>query len=240
VAWQAGIPQRIGLDKGGRGFAHTIRIAVKGREEQHEADLYLGLAAPFGIDARPEMAFYPTDGQRTSATRRLVEEIGWQGEEPLVVLHPGGGENPVRPELGRRWPAARFSLLGSRLAREHKARVIVVGAQSDRRLAEDVYGMMHIDAPNLAGQINLGEMGALCEVADLYVGNDAGPTYVAAGVRCPTLAIFGPTDPARIGPYGRQDRVVCLGGTIDDGPFSWEQGITVEEAMAAADRLLAR
>jgi ADP-heptose:LPS heptosyltransferase len=238
IAWRAGIGQRIGLSKAGRGFAHTFRVGV-GRDLVHEAELYLKLAEALGVGARPNMVFCATDAERIAITRRLTEDIGWQMDEPLVVLHPGGGENPVRPAMERRWPAARYSLLGGRLARDHGARVIVVGDESDRRLAEDVYGMMHIDAPNLAGQLSLGELGALCEVADLYVGNDAGPTHVAAAVGCRTLAIFGPTDPARVGPYGDSGPVICLGGGAVKEPFSWDEGVTVDEALEAATELLA-
>ena len=43
VAWWAGIPQRVGLNLNGRGFAHTVAVKPKS-EEQHEAAIYLALA----------------------------------------------------------------------------------------------------------------------------------------------------------------------------------------------------
>ena len=90
---------------------------------------------------------------------------------------------------------------------------------------------------NRAGEIGLGELGALCELAALYVGNDVGSTYVAAATGCPTLAIYGPTDPAVSAPYMVNGRVVTLWQPYD-GDFIWAKGTTVEMATAAAEALL--
>jgi ADP-heptose:LPS heptosyltransferase len=92
-------------------------------------------------------------------------------------------------------------------------------------------------AINRAGRVGLGELGALCELAGLYVGNDVGSTYVAAATGCPTLAIYGPTDPAITAPYMVNGRVTTLWRPYD-GPFSWATGVAVEEATAAAEALL--
>ena len=48
---------------------------------------------------------------------------------PLVLIHPGGASNPVQPDITKRWPVERFALLGSRLARENNARLLLVGGE---------------------------------------------------------------------------------------------------------------
>ncbi len=80
-------------------------------------------------------------------------------------------------------------------------------------------------------------MGALCELASLYVGNDAGSTYVAAATGCPTLAIYGPTEPAVYAPLMVNGRVRSLWHP-QEGPFNWNEGVPVEEALEAAEELL--
>lgn len=237
VAWLAGIPRRVGLNVGGRGLTHTIKVQPP-TGQPHEATVYLSLARTLGIEREMGIEYYPPPDDRAAVTYRLVDELNWLGDVPLVILHPGGGQNPVRPEVDKRWPPERFALLGNHLARAHQARVVLVGAADERPLAQTIAGLMSSPAVNLAGCLNLGELGALSEVADLYVGNDTGPTHVAAAVGCPTLAIFGPGDPAVSAPYATKGHVVALwrdGGT----PFSWANGVTVREAMAAADALLA-
>jgi heptosyltransferase II len=242
VARLAGIPQRVGLNVGGRGFAHTIAVGPPAGE-QHEAVLYLALSEAVGVESVTAagvgaMEFYPTDSDRTAVTERLIDEIDWLGEVPLVLLHPGGGCNPVRADERKQWPAERYALLGNDLARSYKACVLLVGAEEDRPLAGAVAGMMSAPQFNMAGRLTLGELGALCEVADLYVGNDAGPTQIAAAIGCPTLAIFGPTDPAVSGPYATRDQALALRPEQKIEPFSWEGSVSVVEATEAAGRLL--
>lgn len=243
IAWRAGIPQRIGLNVGGRGFAHTVPVRPTAGL-QHEAEVYLGLARALHIDPQliaraGRMEFYPPDRDRTAVTAQLVEEVDWLGDEPLVVMHPGGGQNPLADETIKQWPAERFALLANHVVRRHGARVVLVGSAADRARAEAVLGMMSVPGVNLAGQLNLGELGALCELADLYVGNDAGPTHVAAAVGCPTLAVFGPSAPAVSGPYRARGEVRAVWRERGLAPFDWAEGVTVEETAVVVDGLLA-
>lgn len=237
VAWRAGIRQRIGLNVAGRGFAHTIAVNPNG-DAQHEAQVYLRLAAAVGITATPFMEFYPRDADRAAITARLVEEVDWLGDKPLALLHPGGGYNPVRTDLTKQWPVERFARLGSYLVRQHGARVLLLGSQQDRERAQAVLGLMSAPAINLAGSLTLGELGALSEMADLYVGNDAGPTHVAAAAGCPTLAIFGPTAPPVSQPFVPAARLATIACAPQED-FSWDGCATLEEAIQAADQLLA-
>lgn len=246
LAWRAGIPQRVGLNAGSRGFAHTLAVAPA-VEESSSAKQALLLAAAAGVhpDIVGEVGeeFYPSDRARTEMTRRLVEEIDWLGDTPLAVIHPGGGSNPLETDSRKRWPVERFALLGNHLARTHRARVLLVGGETDRPAATAVAGMMAGRVPNLAGKLTLSEIGALAEMADLYVGNDTGPTHVAAAVGCKTLAIYGPTQPFVSQPYAPKGKVVLLWRDWQrevavERPFTWDLGISVKEAIRAADRLL--
>ncbi len=254
LAWRAGIPQRIGLDVDGRGFSHTIPVRPL-PTEQHEAERYLALARALSIDPKlisrvARMEFYPPDAARTAIAARLVEEAEWLGDVPLVVLHPGGGWNPLVRQEEKQWPVERFVRLGNYLARQYKAQVVLVGAPADAPLAATVAGLISVPVLNLAGSLTLGELGALCELADLYVGNDTGSTHIAAAVGCPTLAIFGPSDPALSGPYMPHGRVRCVyretavatewrPTPAPPSSYDWSQGASVEQVVAAADELMA-
>lgn len=237
IAWQAGIKQRIGLNENGRGFAYTMAVPSKD-DQMHEAAKYLSLATAVGIDHPAQMEFYPADRDRSIVTELLVDEIDWLGDRPLVLLHPGGAENPVRPNELKRWPVERFALLANHLVRKIGAQLLLVGAESDRTLCSSVAGLSSAKTSNLAGRLTLGQLGALAEIADLYIGNDAGTTHVAAAVGCPTLAIFGPSDPAVSGPYATKGRVLTLRPETIEEPFSWEQGLMPEDVIAGAEELL--
>ncbi len=245
VAWRAKIPQRIGLNVNGRGFAHTIAVK-KSAKDIHTAALYLALAAaanvPDEIIQNVTMEFTPPDRDRTAVTRCLIEEVDWLGDVPLVVIHPGGGVNPVQTDELKRWPVERFALLANHCIINHQAKVVLVGTEAERPLAQAIDGMLSGRVTDLSGQMKLGELAAMCEVANLYVGNDAGPTHVAAAIGCPTLAIFGPSDPALSRPYTQKGKLITLwhdaDGVEDERPFSWDIGVTVDAAKTAVDELL--
>ena len=243
IAWQAGIPQRIGLHIKGSGFANTMAISPP-KGEQHAAAIYLSLADALKLDtnqADVKMEFYPKDANYTAVTQRLIDEVDWLGDRPLAILHPGGGQNAVPDDELRRWPMERFVLLGNHIARQHNATVIVVGSEPDRKTAESIIGMMSGQAVSWAGNITLGELGALCGLADLYVGNDTGPTHVAVAMGCATIAIYGPTDPTISAPFTRQkDQLVVLKSDDEKRPFSWENTIKIKDATKAVDILINR
>ena len=247
IAWQAGIPQRVGLLISGRGFAHTIAVSPA-KQNKNAATRSLELAKAVGVSEETiksvGMEFYPADRDRLTITQRLVEEIDWLGDVPLVIVHPGGGENPKWSIPIKRWPVERFARLGNYVRREHGAQVVLVGAENERSLTRAIAGLMATKVADLSGQLSLGELGALCEVADLFVGNDAGSSQVAAASGCPSLIIFGPSDPALSTPYMPRGNVVAvwrdLSEVEDERPFTWEIGVTAEQVIEAANELLER
>ncbi len=238
-ARRAHIPQRIGF--GGIGYRLLLTSRVAPAPGQHlPGERYLALAAAAGVDQSlveaAEMEFYPSDYDRADVTRWLVESLDWLGDTLLVVLHPGTSvvDETMR---ARQWPAERYARLANYLTRVHGARIVLVGGPKDVVVAREVAGMMSVPVANRTGQMGLGEMGALCELANLYIGNDVGPTYIAAASGCPTVVIHGPTDPAESGPYMINTPVTNVwrpGGL----PFSWKTGVTVEDAAQAATALL--
>ncbi|HSH05178.1 MAG TPA: glycosyltransferase family 9 protein [Anaerolineae bacterium] len=236
VAWRAGIPQRIGLRGAWTGFAHTIGVKP-GPEVVHEAERYLALARVFQLRGDAPTFFEPTDDERQEATRLLMDVVGWDQERPLIILHPGGGIRPDQTRAMVRWPAERFALLANHLQRSHDAEVVLLGLEAEAELVTAVKGMMSNRGHCLAGQVSLGVLGALAEVADLYVGHDTGATHVAAAVGCPTLALFGPTEPAVSQPYSGDHTIIVVRDS-QEGGFSWSDKMPPEQVIMAADHLL--
>lgn len=238
-AQRAHIRQRIGFGSLSTGLLLNTRVRMPA-QDQLPGERYLALAAASGVERgiieTAEMEFYPSDYDRADVTRWLVETVDWLGDTLLVVLHPGTGM-PDESLRVRQWPAERYARLANHLARVHGARIVLVGGPKDVPVAREVAGMMSIPVANRTGKMGLGEMGALCELANLYIGNDVGPAYVAAASGCPTVVIHGPTDPAVSGPYMINTPVTNVwrpGGM----PFSWQRGATVEDVAEAATALL--
>lgn len=233
-AWQAEIPQRVGY-RGGWGLTHSCQVEAG----WHVGEAAVALLRPYSTEPeRPFTEYYPTDDQRQEVAEKLDTLSHWSGERPLVILHPGGGESPQGADARKRWPVSRFALLGNYAVRELAAQVVLVGGEIDRPLAAAIEGLMSYPVTNLVGELSLGELGALCEVGSAYVGNDTGPTHIAAAVGCPTVAIYGPTRAERIKPLVRKANKLIILEVEQKEPFSWENGVPVEEAVAAVRRLV--
>jgi len=202
----AGIPMRVGIDSGGRGRWHTVRVPAP--PDRHEADLYLDLARAVGIDPpAPRLVFIPSADDHLAA--RVAVAARWEDDPPgaagpRVAVHPGGGVNPGMTLLAKRWPAERFSALVDRMVGERDARPVLLGAPGDREAADAVLSRLSPPARrrtlDLAGTLDLGPTAAVIAACDLYVGNDSGVAHLAAAVGTPVVAIFGPTRPERYGP----------------------------------------
>jgi ADP-heptose:LPS heptosyltransferase len=135
-------------------------------------------------------------------------------------VHPGSG--------GKRkcWPAQRFAELAARL----RAPVLLLEGPADadacREFAEALASS--VPAARVTG-VSLSRLAALLSESRGYMGNDSGVSHLAAALGVPTIAVFGPTDPAVWAPLGPEVSVVTTRG---DAPWP-----TVDDVIAAAGKL---
>lgn len=119
--------------------------------------------------------------------------------EPYALLIPGGSAH--RPE--KRWPVERYAEL-ARMLKQDGLRPVVVGGPQERELAAYVTAL-EPSAMDLTGRTDFLQLAALSTDAALAVGNDTGPTHMAAAAGAPTLALFSSaSDPALCAPRGRR------------------------------------
>jgi 3-deoxy-D-manno-octulosonic-acid transferase/heptosyltransferase-1 len=105
---------------------------------------------------------------------------------------------------------------------------------------------MTVTALNLGGQTTLRELACLYRKARLVVSTDSGPMHLAAAVGTPVVALFGPTDPARTGPYGPGHQVIQA--SLDCAPCLKRQcptrrcmaEISVDKVFRVVEEILSR
>jgi ADP-heptose:LPS heptosyltransferase len=131
------------------------------------------------------------------------------GPGEAVVLQPGAGS------ATKAWPD--FAPLARRL-RDLALPVVALVGPADGSVVETLLAAGALDERALARDWTLPEVAALLSLARAAVGNDSGPTHLAAAAGCPTVAVFGPTDPAVWAPVGPRVRVVA--GRPDGPPWA--------------------
>jgi heptosyltransferase-1 len=139
---------------------------------------------------------FPHDSE---VKRRIEQRFSEIGVREFVILSPGAGWG------AKRWPAERYGRVARALAQEGVQSILNYGP-GEEALAHEA----EVASENTAKAIrcSITELIALTRRAGLFIGGDTGPMHLAAALRVPVVAIFGPTDPARNGPYGTQSVVL--------------------------------
>jgi ADP-heptose:LPS heptosyltransferase len=142
---------------------------------------------------------------------------------PYCVIIPGS--SPNKPS--KRWSPARYAELSSRI---HKLGITpyLVGTKSENAVIEEICTLSHA-AESLVDKTNLGQLAQLCANAQFVIGNDTGPTFLAAKTGVATLMLMGEdTNPQMSSPTG------TLAGYLHKGDI---QSITVEEVITKMQEL---
>jgi ADP-heptose:LPS heptosyltransferase len=114
---------------------------------------------------------------------------------------------PVSRWSSKNWPAKCFTDVIKRLQAVMDASIFLIGGPGDVSACSAIEKATGGRVINKAGSATLVETGGLLKEMDLLIANDSGPVHMAAAVGVPALVIFGPTDPARTGPYGDRHRI---------------------------------
>jgi len=152
-----------------------------------EVDRLLRLTAFLGCAPENHSLELPLQQSDWEAGRRLT------GAGDYLVIHPGASVHE------RRWPVGHFAAVADNLA-EFVGRIVITGSASERDLACAVAARMHESAVVLAGQTNLGVLGAVIDRARLVICNDTGVSHVAAARRTPSVVISSGDNPSRWAP----------------------------------------
>ena len=199
-AWLANGKFLIGLDEpreGARGFYDVI--VRRSSSTTHAVDWYLEVPRALQVPVHWDFDWLPTRTDVAAAINRKwrTEAVRW------VVLQPGARW------ANKRWPVEYYAELVRKLApTQPDLRFAVLGGGADRELGTAIAQAAPSQCVDLTGKVSLPEMVEWIRLSDLVVANDTGPMHVAAALRKPLVAIFGPTEPRRTGPYGQLHNVV--------------------------------
>jgi heptosyltransferase-1 len=171
---------------------YTRRVVARGAHVIEQ-----GLSVAESVAQKKMMAPHvelPRDG---AAERRVAEKVGGVGE--FAIMNPGAGWG------AKRWPAERYGRVARALA-EDGVRALLNCGPGEEALAREAEAAS--EGAARAIQCSISELIALTRRASLFIGGDTGPLHLAAALQVPVVAIFGPTDPARNGPFGTRSIVL--------------------------------
>jgi heptosyltransferase-2 len=214
IAWASGAQQRIGLDNGS-GWFLTERVEDKGFGAKHQAQYWLDVVGLLGAQTQPRRATIGIhEEDRIWAIDSTVGAKS-QAEALRIAIHPGSGGY----SSARRWDVPKFAALADILQAKYHAQIILVGSENDDTAA--VKAAMRTPAFDMSGRTTLGQLAALLETCDLFIGADSGVMHVAAAAGTPIVAIFGPSNQRAWGPWTPEDQSIVVRSAVECSPCSY-------------------
>lgn len=200
-----GARDRIGQGNSKMGLTDTVPFET-GRTE-HDAERYARLFGWTGSELLPESVAsipeYPAGSPIASAI-----------DSRPIAVSPGGGKSSIRDMNWKRWPAQRFRELIDLLHGEN-INTVVLGSREDRNVIGSVLDNLPHTSTDLVGRTSLVDAAAILSGCRMLITNDSSLMHIAGLVSIPSIALFGPTDPSRIGIYppSPYHRNLISGGT---------------------------
>jgi len=184
-------------------FSREIRPE---REDSHCVERHLTVARYLGCKTQEIEYHIRVDDLHRKRVAEILKQKNADRDKPLVVIHPGGGW------ISRRWFPERFAALSEKLISESGVQVVLVGGKEggagEKGLNEEIASLVKRPIVDLTGILNLKELAALLLKSNLFIGNEAGPMHLAVALNVPVLALIGPTNPHRTGPFGGRTKII--------------------------------
>jgi predicted lipopolysaccharide heptosyltransferase III len=231
---------RMSYGVGGGGFLLTHIVPYEGLK--HKVRYHLDLAGYLGCDtAVADGGIYLTDDELAKVDE-LIDRHGIN--RSFIAVHPGS-----RLSL-KRWAADKYAMLCDRLMKEHQRQLVILGSRAEKPLVDDVLRKTDRNALTLAGKLGLRELAGVISRSDLLICNDSAPMHIAAAMKTPTVAIFGPSKSVETAPYGTLHKVVekdfkcrhnCDESTCYNKHVQFNacmEDITVEDVFSAVEEVL--
>ena len=184
------------------GLFYTKRVT--GDDSGHVVRKNLSLVEALGVTA-PAVAS-PLKVSPSDVPARVRHSLAPDAGGRFAIVNPGAGWP------NKQWPAERYGSIAAHLRRRYGLPSVVTWGPKERTLADEVVASSG-GAAVVAPSTTVADLVELCRAAALVIGGDTGPLQLAAAVGTPVVGVFGPTNPARNGPWSPAD--VCVSRFAD-------------------------
>ncbi|MDT8903819.1 glycosyltransferase family 9 protein [Anaeroselena agilis] len=238
IAYMSGAPERY-VYCNTRELSDKLSRRICGpHQDGHVVERYLDVVRALGCEVKQVVfPIHITDGERQAAAK-AAKEAGLDLDSPYVLLSPGANWP------NKRWPTACFAALADKL-RQGGLVSVVSGGPGDAALAAEIAAAAATPPVDLTGKTSLKQLTHIIKHARAFVGGDTGPMHLAAALATPVVALHGPTDTIRNGPYGSGHKALvtahsCAGCWRRACPKGLDclAGITVEAVHDALNTIL--
>lgn len=169
-------------------------------EDTHCIERHLAVSQYLGCDTSEQEYGIDVPQSDIEALKKLLEKEKVDLSKKIVAVHPGGGW------ISRRWQTEKFARLIDLIKEKYGANIVLVGGKeggaSEKGLNEEIILQSATkDIIDLTGKLNIKELMAFFKICSLFIANEAGPMHIATAFNTNAIAILGPTNARRTGPF---------------------------------------
>lgn len=236
IGYFSGASLRIGFSKWREGnFLFMNRRVRPPSRYQHAVDKYLSLLAPLDIREDRWVRRFPLvwELHEKEMIGRFWEQNGLKEQDRVVAINPGANWP------SKRWRPVFYARVADQLIKQCDAKILLLWGPGEKHLAEAIASHMQ-EKGMMAPLTTLKELMPLIKRCRLFISGDTGPLHLAAALGVSTVALFGPSDPQRNGPYGEGHFVIksslppATHWQIKEHGNQWMESIGVDRVMDAA------
>ena len=166
---------------------------------KHAVDRYLDFPRHLGAKIDKVEFTLPSNKKAEEKVLRLLRDCNLEDKNFIAI-------NPVALWETKLWSDEKLACLADLINNRLSVKVVFTGSETES--IEKITSLMNTECINLGGKTTLLDLAYLYKKACMVITTDSGPMHLAAAVEVPVIALFGPTDPARTGPYGAGHTII--------------------------------
>lgn len=195
IAFLSGANSRL-VYENSRELSNLLSSRICGQHQYgHVVERYLDVVRAIGCQVEKPQFVINISPKEQQLADSIAVKAGLQVKNQYVILAPGANWP------NKCWPLAHFAKLADYLY-EKEIIPVVIGGANDRRLYSDIAAKCAVPPIDLTGKTSLKQLAYIIQNALSFIGGDTGPMHLAAALGTPVVALYGPTDIIRNGPYG--------------------------------------
>jgi heptosyltransferase I len=237
LTYLCGAPVRVGYCDM-RELSWLVSKPICGAQKnEHVIERYLDVVRELGCQViQPVWNIAATEAEKESVEEILACEGILKGTKFIVVA-------PGTNWASKCWAPEKYAGVAAVLDQEYDIVPVIIGGPKDSELARIIKKKCN-RAIDLCGKTTLKQLSYVTQKSALFIGGDTGPMHLAVSMNAPVIALFGPTDPQRNGPYGQKNTVIHSGSECSPcfkrqcTPLKCMEAITVEEVLQAGKKYL--
>lgn len=190
---------------------------------------------PYTKDPQNRFSLYIPDEDKEYINEIINKNL--QENKDYIVISPGAADQ------NKQWSLQGFAVLSEELTQRYKVQIVFVGDSHDTKIVQEITRKLSSPFFDLSGKTTLTQLAYLIKNCRLAIVNDSAPLHMASYLNVPVLALFGPTDPSKYGPWSCLSRVIrkndqCRACQKQGGCLhECMQAITLEDVLEAVESL---